>query len=96
MLEARTAAGVVVAGAVLHRSSDAVGISNFFTTPTAPANTWASCVAFAETLFPGSTLVSYASGKALAAARNHDFAPAGPLRVWIKEMRHEASPGVGL
>jgi hypothetical protein len=88
MLGARSAAGVV-AGAVLYRSSDAVGISNFFTTPTAPANTWASCLAFAETLFPGSTLVSYASGRALAAARDHNFAPAGPLRVWLRKCARE-------
>ena len=64
VLEARTTAGVV-AGAVLNRSSDAIGILTFFVSSRAPASTWAGCVAFAETLYPESTLVSYTSGKAL-------------------------------
>jgi hypothetical protein len=81
VVETRTTAGVV-AGAVLNRSSDAIGISNFFVSSRAPASTWADCVAFAETLYPESTLVSYTSGKALPAALASGFATAGPLRVW--------------
>jgi hypothetical protein len=84
VLVARTTTGVV-AGAVLNRSSDAIGISNFFLRPGAPANTWAGCLAFAENLYPGSTVVGYASGTALQAARDHGFAKAGPLRVWRSE-----------
>jgi hypothetical protein len=45
----------------------------------------ASCLAFADTLFPGTALVGYESGDRLDAARACGFATAGPLRVWLHE-----------
>lgn len=75
----------VVAGAVLNRSSEVIGISNFFADPGTAAASWEGCVAFASTLFPTSTLVGYASGVELDVARSHGFDTAGPLRVWVRE-----------
>jgi hypothetical protein len=75
----------VVAGAVLNRSADVVGISNFFAAPDIAAASWVSCVAFASSLFPRSTMVGYASGDDLAIARAGGFDTAGPLRVWVRD-----------
>lgn len=36
-----------------------MGISNFFTDPTNLPTNWLGCVAFADIVFPGSTLVGY-------------------------------------
>jgi hypothetical protein len=75
----------VVAGAVLNRSSSAVGISNFFARDSGVAASWSSCLALAATLFPESTFVGYESGQTLVAAQAHGFETVGPLRVWIRE-----------
>lgn len=74
----------VAGGAILNRRSDAVGISNLFVAdPAGPAD-WDGCVAFACSLFPESSMVGYASGTALDAARGHGINAVGPLRVWIR------------
>ena len=73
-----------IAGAVLHRSSAVVGISNLFADP-AVGSGWSGCLTLAEELFPAATFVGYESGDALVAARSHGFEDAGPLRVWILE-----------
>lgn len=75
----------VVAGAVLHRSSEVVGISNVFTGTEVASTSWEGCLALAETIFPGAILVGWETGDALAAARSHGFASAGPLRVWLRQ-----------
>lgn len=75
----------VVAGAVLNHNAGVLGISNFFAdVGVAPAR-WAECIAFAETLFPGSRLVGYESGDALATALAQGFETVGSLRVWVHE-----------
>ncbi|MEY2421908.1 MAG: hypothetical protein QOI95_1975 [Acidimicrobiaceae bacterium] len=84
VIGARSSAGIV-AGAVLNRSRDAVGISNFFSNSGAGPSSWGGCLALAGALFPASPLVGYASGSALDAARAHGFATAGPLRVWLRK-----------
>lgn len=84
LLAARTS-DHVVAGAILNRSSDVVGISNFFTDARVASAGRAGCLAFAGTLHPGSTFVGYESGDALDAARTHDFETAGSVRVWLHE-----------
>jgi hypothetical protein len=73
----------VVAGAVLHRSQDVVGISNFFASAQDASTGWVGCLALVDKLFDGSTLVGYESGSALEGARAHGFETVGPLRVWI-------------
>lgn len=75
----------VVAGAVLNRSSDVVGITNFFADPQMASTCWDGCIALAGTIFPRSILVGYESGDALDVARAHGFDTAGPLRVWLHE-----------
>lgn len=81
VIQVRTSDGLV-AGAVLNRSPDATGLSNFFARPGAPTSAWAGCLSFADTLHAGSALVSYASGAALDAARSTGFVAGGRLRVW--------------
>lgn len=75
----------VVAGAVLYRSATVVGVSNFFADPGLVSAGWSGCLAFADSLFPGSPFVGYESGGALVAARRHGFETAGPLRVWVND-----------
>jgi len=75
----------VVAGAVLNRSSEVVGITNFFADSQIASACWDGCLDLAGTLFPRSFLVAYQSGNALDAARTHGFDTAGPLRVWLYE-----------
>jgi hypothetical protein len=59
----RTVDGDVLAGAVLNRSGDVVGISNVF------GDDLAGCLGLAGTLVPGAVLVGYQSGDALTDAR---------------------------
>ena len=75
----------VVAGAVFNRSAAAVGISNFFVEPSFRSECWEGCEELAATLFPGSLLVGYESGRALDVARERGFAAVGPLQVWIRD-----------
>jgi hypothetical protein len=73
----------VVAGAIVNRACDVVGISNFFAEPLDAASSWDTCIEFICTLFPASVLVTYESDGELIAARSHPFEDCGPLRVWI-------------
>ena len=75
----------VVGGAILYRGSEMVGVSNFFADAAAPPASWAGCLALADSLFPGSVLVGYESGAALAAAQDQGFQSEGPLRVWLRD-----------
>jgi hypothetical protein len=75
----------LVAGAILNRSANAVGISNFFAVDGANATSWSGCLAFARSHFGISNLVGYESGDRLAAAPRDGFDVAGPVRVWIRE-----------
>jgi hypothetical protein len=70
--------GRIVAGAILNRSGDVVGISNVF------GGDRAGAVATATRLYPGLALVGYAAGNDLAAARRQGFDVIGPLRVWMR------------
>jgi hypothetical protein len=84
VLAARTEDSIV-AGAVLNRGAEVVGLSNFFTEPRIASSSWAGCLALAEIVYPGRALVGYESGNQLDAARAWGFATAGPLRVWLHE-----------
>jgi hypothetical protein len=75
----------IVAGAIATRSSNVVGISNFFAKENITSATWSGCLALARSLFPSSTFVGYECGDELAAAQRVGFQIAGPLRVWIRE-----------
>jgi len=72
----------VVAGAVLNRSATVVGVSNFFAEPGSAGESWSGCLALADTLFAGATLVGYERGDGLETARAKGFRTVGSLRVW--------------
>jgi hypothetical protein len=70
--------GRIVAGAILNRTGDVVGISNLF------GGDWAGAVTTASRLYPDLPLVGYAAGDDLAAAHRQGFEVIGPLRVWMR------------
>jgi hypothetical protein len=75
----------IVAGAVLNRSAEVVGVSNVFSLPGRKHAAWQGCLARASTLYPGVTMVGYQSGDDLDIALGHGFETSGPLRVWIHD-----------
>jgi hypothetical protein len=75
----------IVAGAVLNRSAEVVGVSNVFSLPGRKHAAWQGCLARASTLYPAVTMVGYESGGDLDIALDHGFETAGPLRVWIHD-----------
>jgi hypothetical protein len=75
----------VAAGAVLNRSRDVAGISNFFADSLINRASWDGCLHLAHTLCSGATLVGYESGQELHAWRTDRFESAGPLRVWVHD-----------
>jgi hypothetical protein len=78
-------AGRIVAGAILNRSPEVVGVSNVFSLPGREHAAWQGCLALASTLYPAVTVVGYQSGAELDIALDHGFETAGPLRVWIHD-----------
>jgi hypothetical protein len=77
------AGGSIVAGAVLNRTADVVGISNLFTTGGDLDGAWTGCLGYLELASPGSAVVGYEAGDELAAAHRQGFESVGPLRVWL-------------
>jgi hypothetical protein len=75
----------VVAGAILKRGANVVGISNFFADEDVVSPSWSGFLSIARSIFATSTFVGYESGDRLAAAQRDGFEIAGPLRVWIRE-----------
>jgi len=75
----------IVGGAVLNHGTKAVGISNFFSEDSTISGSWQGCLALANAVSPGATLVGYESGDALDVARRHAFKVVGPLRVWLRD-----------
>lgn len=83
-LVAAVDAGEVVAGAVLHRAGDVVGVSNLFDRDDDPERAWTGTVRAAADLFPGLPLCGYEQEDTLPAARAVDFTVLGPLTVWLR------------
>ncbi len=77
--------GTVVAGGVLNRLDDVVGISNLFGADTVdPDAVWIALTRWSAEAFPGRCVVGYESGPELDAAVGVGFTPVGPLRVWLR------------
>ncbi|MET9763176.1 hypothetical protein ABZ016_29750 [Streptomyces sp. NPDC006372] len=78
--------GRVVAGAVVTRSGQAVGVSNVFARDGhEPDAAWSALPHVLGRLFPTLAVVGYEHGDDLAAALRHGFEQVGPLRVWLHE-----------
>ena len=76
--------GSVVAGAIVNRTEDVVGVSNLFTALGDVDDAWSACLAYLEVAHPGLAVVGYEAGEALVAARRHGFGSVGPLRIWME------------
>lgn len=83
VLSGFSADGRVVAGAVVNRSGELVGVSNVFSIDGGADTAWPPVLAAVDRLFPSLPVVGYEHGDDLAAAVRHGFAPIGPLRVWL-------------
>jgi hypothetical protein len=70
--------GSMACGAVLHRTSELIGVSNVFGEPD-----WRELAAVANARFGNLPVVGYESGAQLAAARAGGWSELGPLRVWL-------------
>ena len=75
----------VAAGAIGHRGTQAVGVSNLFATTAPIDQVWTGAVAAICTRFPDLPLVGYETDADLLAARRAGFVSVGPLRVWLKD-----------
>jgi hypothetical protein len=73
-----------VAGAVLNRTEDIVGISNVFTTRGDLDDAWRGCLAYLDGAAPGAGVVGYESGDELSAAHRQGFESVAPLRIWMR------------
>jgi hypothetical protein len=76
--------GSIVAGAIVNRTGDVVGVSNLFTTLGDLDAAWSACLGYLEDAHPGSAVVGYEAGEPLAAARRQGFGSVGALRVWLE------------
>jgi hypothetical protein len=75
---------VVVAGAILNRTGETVGLSNVFTSENAPAAAWRDLPAAIGQAFADLPIVGYEHDTGLAAAVEVGFEAIGPLRVWLR------------
>lgn len=75
-------ADAVMAGAVITRSSDVVGLSNVFVRAGDPAVHWRCALAAVRARYPTVPIVGYELGAMLVAARDAGCQSLGPLRVW--------------
>ncbi len=80
--------GYVIAGAVFTKFSEAIGVSNVFSTsPDVPI--WSLIIQAGQERFGSATLVDWESGDALDEARRAGVICLQPLRVWVNS---SASP----
>jgi hypothetical protein len=75
----------IVAGVILNLANGVVGLSNTFAVAEEADALWPGCLDAVEAHFPSLEIVGYESGSALAAAHQHGFTSAGPLRIWIND-----------
>ena len=75
----------ILAGGIVNRSADAVGISNVFSEAGHGSETWSTLAQCAGAFFPDLPLIGYERGEALADAQNSGFQAVGLLRVWLAD-----------
>ena len=74
----------VVAGGMLYRADDVVGLSNVVSDAKDAVAVWRSLSLLASKMFPRMPLVGYESGGELQAALDAGFEIGDPLRVWVR------------
>jgi hypothetical protein len=76
--------GKIVAGGVVNRSPEVVGISNVFSPRELVRESWSTLVNSLSAVFPNTPIVGYERGADLEVATEVGFVPIGPLRVWCR------------
>lgn len=71
-----------VAGAILNRSDEVIGLSNVFFGEVDPVEAWRSLATLAHTRFGHAPVVGYEREDTIVPALAAGFRPVGPLRVW--------------
>ncbi|MBI3196311.1 MAG: hypothetical protein HYZ40_02140, partial [Rhodospirillales bacterium] len=74
----------VVAGFMLYRAEEVVGLSNVVAETTDAAAVWHSLTLLAAQTFPRLPLIGYESGRELEAAEAAGFERGDRLRVWVR------------
>ena len=85
VLAGQSVDGRLVAGAVVSRSDEVVGVTNVFALDGDPDAGWSVVLEATNELFPTLPVVGYEHGDGLAAAVRHGFQPVGRLRVWLHD-----------
>jgi hypothetical protein len=78
----------VLAGAIVNRSENAIGLSNYFSLSLNDVQIWRSCVTHVRANAPGLAVVGYVTESSLYLVREANFTALGPLRIWIKSPQH--------
>ena len=73
----------ILAGAMVNRSVDAVGLLNFFTTGLKTSDTLKDCLGYIQAVSPNQPLVGYLENSSLRFAGAAGFQFLGPLRIWV-------------
>ena len=81
----RVADNRIVAGGIVNRSAEAVGISNVFTEAGHGSETWSALAQCARAFFPDLPLIGYEWGESLDDALSSGFQDIGSLRVWLAD-----------
>jgi len=74
----------IIAGAILNKSAEIIGLSNLFCHTDSQAEFRLAFVKAAQTEFGNLPVVGYESGANLALAKSLGFESLGPLSVWIR------------
>ena len=74
----------VVAGGMLYRSDDVVGLTNVVADAADAVSVWSSLALLSSQTFPRLPLVGYESGTELEAALDAGFEIGDPLKVWVR------------
>lgn len=75
---------VLVAGAIVNRSGDVVGLSNQFAPDDIVMDCWAASIRTIRSTYPGLAVVGYEGGEDLDFAIQFGFQAVGPLQVWAR------------